>query len=67
MSAALYRPHYGADWQDVELVARAGNTFVLREVGKLWPGIIAAGLDQVGFPGPVLEFREPFGNERKAG
>lgn len=63
---ALYRTGYGEPWQDVELLSRTGNTFVLREVGKLWPGIIVASLDQVGFPGPVLEFREPFGNERRA-
>lgn len=63
----LYRPSLAAPWQDVELVSRIGNSFVLREVGKLWPGIIVAGLDQVGFPGPVLEFREPFGNDRRAG
>jgi hypothetical protein len=67
VTAALYRPRLDAPWQDVELVSRIGNTFMLREVGKLWPGIILAGLDQVGFPGPVLEFREPFGNDRRAG
>jgi len=63
---ALYRPDYGQPWQDVELVARTGNTFLLREVDKFWPGVILASLDQVGFPGLVLDFREPFGNDRKA-
>jgi len=66
VTAALYRTGYGQPWQDVELVERTGNSFVLREVGKIYPGVILASLDQVGFPGPVLEFREPFGNDRRA-
>jgi len=63
---ALYRPDITQPWQDVEIVSRSGDTFVLREVGKLWPGVFRATLQQVGLPGPILEFRQPFGNDRRA-
>ena len=64
---AVYRESMGREWRDVEIIcALPDRQFMLRETGRVWPGVILAAIDQVRIPGPILEFREPFGNERKA-
>jgi hypothetical protein len=64
---AVYRESMGQEWRDVEIIdALPDRQFVLRETGRVWPGVILAAIDQVRIPGPILEFHEPFGNERKA-
>lgn len=51
MPEALYRAHPGADWQDVEVIARhASGKLVLREVGPFFPGVFLAELDAVRVP-----------------
>lgn len=44
---ALYRERIGADWQEVELLSRYPGGFVVREVGRLWPGVMTADWSQV--------------------
>lgn len=66
--SALYRRQPGEDWQAVEIVGRHSQSggWIVREVARLWPGIILAWPDQVRVEGPILELREPFGNETRA-
>lgn len=48
---ALYREHAGADWQEAELVGRhRSGALVLREVGKVWPGVWLASIENVRVP-----------------
>ncbi len=63
---ALYRASLAEPWHDVEIVSRGPDGFVLRETGKVWPGVILAQIDQVRIPVGVLEFREPLASERRA-
>ena len=62
---AVYRPADSESWQDAEIVGRhTDGRLILREVGKVWPGICLASLDRVRVQGRVFEFREPCGIER---
>lgn len=36
---ALFRPHPGDDWQDCEILGTDGLNYIVREVGKVWPGV----------------------------
>lgn len=36
---AVYRPTPDADWQDCEILGSVGGNYVVREVGKIWPGV----------------------------
>jgi hypothetical protein len=36
---AVYRPTPDADWQDCEILGSVGGNYVIREVGKVWPGV----------------------------
>ena len=55
LMAALYREYLSDEWQDCELIGRhpSGN-LVLREVGKLWPGIWLAPVDAVRVPASAI-------------
>lgn len=67
MLPALYRESNSQEWRDAEIIrALPDSQFLIRETGRTWPGVAAATIDQVRIPGPILEFHEPFGNERKA-
>jgi hypothetical protein len=44
---ALYRHDYAAAWQDVAIVSRHPGGLVLRELGRRFPGVWLATLDQV--------------------
>ena len=51
MSVVLYREHPSADWREVDVIGpHASGNVVLREVGKLWPGIWTAPADAVCVP-----------------
>lgn len=67
-ATALYRSRAGEPWQDVELVDRhwPSGAYVVRETGRVLPGVFLAFADQLRVPGPILEFHEPFGNEPRA-
>lgn len=46
--SALYREDAGWDWYDVEIVARRSDGyFIVREVGRLLPGVWLASIDQL--------------------
>lgn len=48
---ALYREHPGAEWSDVEIVGRhPSGKLVLREVGRFFPGVRLADVEQVRVP-----------------
>jgi hypothetical protein len=66
--AAVYRPADGQPWQDVEITGHhTDGRLILREIGKLWPGVFVASLDQVRVQGRVFEFRKPFRNDLRRG
>ena len=59
-SFALYRecPGVGA-WQEVEIVERHScGQFVVREIGRPFPGVLLAFAYQLRVPGPTLQLRE---------
>jgi hypothetical protein len=62
--AGVYRSADSEPWQDVEIVGYQRGGLVLREVGKVYPGVLIAPLDRVRIAGRVFEFREPFGFQR---
>lgn len=48
---ALWRDRPTDDWREVELLGRhRSGALVLREVGKLWPGVWLASTDAVRVP-----------------
>ena len=48
---ALYRRNPGSDWTDCEITGRRPDgKLVVREVGKVWPGVWIATIDQVRVP-----------------
>jgi hypothetical protein len=49
---ALYRPNWAAPWEDVTIVSSHPGGLVLREVGRRFPGVWLATLDQVRVEGP---------------
>jgi hypothetical protein len=63
---AVYRARDCEPWQDVEIVGRHAGGFVLRETGKVWPGVFVASLDRVRIvTGAVLEINEFDGSWRR--
>lgn len=57
MRPALYRENTTQPWREVEwLGTTARGLIVVREVGRLFPGVAHAALDQIRMPGPFLEF-----------
>lgn len=66
-ASALYRESAAEPWRDVEIVcaARCGQ-LVVRETGRIWPGVFTVALSDLRVPGPILELREPFGVECRA-
>lgn len=64
---AVYRATDIEPWDDVEIVGHRPEGLVLREVGKLWPGIWVASLDRVRIATSlVLEVREFDGSWQRA-
>lgn len=57
MIAALYRVTPKDDWIDCEITGRhwPSGAYVLREVGRLYPGVWLGYPDQVRLPGGVFE------------
>jgi hypothetical protein len=50
---AVWRASRRRDWQSVEIVdGHPSGQVVLREVGRLWPGVFLAPRDQVRIAGP---------------
>ena len=56
---ALYREHAGADWSEVELVSRHPGGFVVREGGRVLPGVMLADWSQVREPVGEVDDGEP--------
>lgn len=56
--AVVWRKSRRQAWQDAELLAgHAGGHLVLRETGKLWPGVWLAERGDVRIAGPEFEGR----------
>lgn len=52
---ALYRERPSADWIEVELLGRhRSGKLVLRELGKLWPGLMLAPVEDVRVPASAV-------------
>lgn len=59
---ALYREHAGADWCEVEIVSRHPGGFVVREVGRVFCGVMLADWSQVRVPAAgIIESRSTAG------
>lgn len=57
-SGAVYRATDADAWQDCEIIGYTPDGAVLREVGRVWPGVWCAPLDRVRVTtGLVLEIR----------
>ena len=56
MTPALYRESSSQQWRDVEILGvTLGAEYVIREVGRLWPGIAFATADQIRLPGMMFD------------
>jgi hypothetical protein len=65
--SAVYRATAADAWQDCEIIGYRCDGAVLRESGRVWPGVWIAPLDQVRIvTGAVLEIREFDGSWRRA-
>lgn len=58
MDAALYRESTSEQWREVEIIGRTLRAeYVIREVGRIWPGVAFATADQLRIPGRTFNLR----------
>lgn len=58
---AVYKPVPGGSWEDCEILGCVDGNYVVREVGKIWPGVAIT--PHVRIPAGTFEARE-YTNER---